>query len=89
MLSTIAAMLFLLAGIPPSTPITQSMCSGFFNRPMSTSGWRLPMWPMSKHSCSGLIPFAFSAVSSSIISSKEFSKTVLKTNSLRDFEYFA
>uniref|UniRef100_A0A6J5ZYW9 Unannotated protein n=1 Tax=freshwater metagenome TaxID=449393 RepID=A0A6J5ZYW9_9ZZZZ len=47
------------------------------------------MWPMSKHSCSGLMPFALSAVSSSMISSKEFSKTVLKTNSLRDFEYFA
>ena len=56
MFSTIAARLRAVGGMPPTTPITQSTCSGCVSTPMSISGARLPTWPMSKHSCSGLIP---------------------------------
>ena len=55
MFSTIAARLRAVGGMPPTTPITQSTCSGVFSTPMSISGARLPTWPMSKHSCSGLM----------------------------------
>ncbi len=89
MLSTIAARLRAVGGIPPTTPITQSTCSGVFRTPMSISGSRLPTWPMSKHSCSGLMPSSFIASSSSMISEKGLAKTMLKTNSLREREYLA
>src|SRR6476646_3567116 len=75
--------------MPPVTPITSEICSGGSSRPMSTSGSRLATWPESKHSCSGLTPISFIAVRNSMIVSKLFSKTALKTKSLRRFEYFA
>ena len=56
---------------------------------MSTSGASEPTWPTSKHSCSGRMPSSFMAFSSSMISSKLFSNTVLNTKSLREAEYFA
>ena len=56
---------------------------------MSSSGSRLATWPESKHSCSGLIPSSFISVRNSTIVSKLFSKTALKTKSLRRFEYLA
>ena len=56
---------------------------------MSISGSRLATWPASKHSCSGLIPSSRIAVRNSMIVSKLFSKTVLKTKSLRRLEYLA
>ncbi len=89
MLSTIAARLRGVGGMPPTTPITQSTCSGVFKTPMSTSGVSEPTCPRSKHSCSGLIPSSFIAVSSSTISSNGFWKTILKTKSLRVREYLA
>ena len=68
MLSTIAARLRAVGGMPPTTPITQSTCRGVCSTPMSISGARLPTWPTSKHSCSGLMPSSFIASSSSMIS---------------------
>ena len=56
---------------------------------MSSSGSRLATWPASKHSCSGWMPDAFIASISSMIVSKLFSNTALKTNSLRRREYLA
>ncbi len=56
---------------------------------MSISGSSELTWPVSKHSCSGLIPIRFIASSSSMISSMWFSKTNLKTKSLREREYLA
>ena len=56
---------------------------------MSISGSRFATWPASKHSCSALMPSSFITVRNSMIVSNEFSKTALKTNSLRFFEYFA
>ena len=50
---------------------------------MSISGSRLATWPASKHSCSGLIPSSRIAVRNSMIVSKLFSNTALKTKSLR------
>src|SRR5271165_181505 len=79
MLSTIAARLRAVGGMPPVTPITQSTCSGVFSTPMSISGARLPTWPMSKHSCSGLMSSSFIASSSSMISSKGLENTILNT----------
>ena len=75
--------------MPPVTPITQETCSGSFRIPMSISGSRFATWPASKHSCSALMPSSFITVRNSMIVSNEFSKTALKTNSLRFFEYFA
>ena len=56
---------------------------------MWSSGSRLATWPASKHSCSGWIPFSLIASISSMIVSKLFSKTALKTKSPRRREYFA
>ncbi len=56
---------------------------------MWMSGASEPTWPTSKHSCSGLMPSSFIASSSAMMSSKEFSKTALKTKSRRAREYFA
>ena len=56
---------------------------------MSSRGSRLATCPASKHSCSGWIPSSFIAVMNSMIVSKEFSNTALKTKSLRRREYFA
>ncbi len=56
---------------------------------MSISGARLPTWPTSKHSCSGLMPSSFIASSSSMISPNGFSKTMLNTNCFFEREYFA
>ena len=89
MFSTIAARLRAVGGMPPTTPITQSTCSGVFKTPMSISGASEPTWPMSKHSCSGLMSSSFIASSSSTISSNGLAKTILKTNCFLDREYFA
>ena len=89
MLSTIAARLRAVGGMPPTTPITQSTCSGVCSTPMSISGASEPTWPMSKHSCSGLMPSSFIASSSSMISVNGFAKTMSNTNALREREYFA
>ena len=89
MLSTIAARLRALGGMPPVTPMMQSTCSGGCSTPMSISGSSEPTWPMSKHSCSGLMPSSFIASSSATISSKGLAKTILKTKSLREREYLA
>ena len=75
--------------MPPVTPITSEICSGGSSSPMSISGSRLATWPASKHSCSGLIPSSRIAVRNSTIVSKLFSKTALKTKSLRRLEYLA
>ena len=75
--------------MPPVTPITSEICSGSSSSPMSSSGSRLATWPESKHSCSGLIPSSFIAVRNSMIVSKLFSNTALKTKSLRRALYFA
>ena len=75
--------------MPPVTPMTHEIWSGSRSRPMSSSGSRLATWPVSKHSCSARIPSSFIAVRNSMIVSNEFSKTALKTKSLRFFEYFA
>ncbi len=47
------------------------------------------MCPVSKHSCSALMPSSFMAVRNSMIVSKLFSNTALNTKSLRRVEYFA
>ena len=75
--------------IPPVTPITHEIWSGSSSIPMSSNGSRLATWPESKHSCSGLIPSSRITATSSTIVSKLFSKTALKTKSLRRREYFA
>ena len=89
MLSTIAARLRAVGGMPPTTPITQSTCSGVCSTPMSISGASEPTWPMSKHSCSGLMPSSFIASSSSMISLNGLAKTMSNTNPLREREYLA
>ena len=53
------------------------------------SGASEPTCPRSKHSCSGLMPSSFIASRKVMMVSNEFSKTVLKTKSLRFEEYFA
>ena len=45
-----------VAGTPPTTPMTNRRAAARDSRPMSTSGASDPTWPVSKHSCSGLIP---------------------------------
>src|SRR5581483_4150810 len=89
MLSAIAARLRAVGGMPPTTPITQSTCSGVRSTPMSISGASEPTWPTSKHSCSGLMPSSFIASSSSMISVKGLAKTMSNTNALREREYLA
>ena len=87
--SDMCARLRAVGRMPPVTPMTQEIWSGSASSPMSSSGSRLAMWPESKHSCSGLMPSSRIAFVSVMIVSKEFSKTVLKTKSLRRLEYFA
>ena len=78
-----------LGRMPPLTPITSETWSGSVSSSMSSSGSRLAMWPASKHSCSGLMPISRIAVRNSMIVSKLFSNTALKTKSLRRREYLA
>ena len=78
-----------LGRMPPLTPITSDTCSGSASSSMSSSGSRLAMWPASKHSCSGLMPSSRIAFRNSMIVSKLFSNTALKTKSLRRREYLA
>ena len=75
--------------MPPVTPMTSEIWCGSVTRPMSISGSRFATCPASKHSCSGLIPSSRISVRNSMIVSNEFSKTALKTKSLRRREYFA
>ena len=53
------------------------------------SGQMELVWPMSKHSSSGLTPASFITPSKNEMSRNGFSKTKSKTNSLRRGEYFA
>ncbi len=69
--------------------VAAALTLGGSSTPMSISGYSDPTWPMSKHSCSGLMPSSFITDRNSMISSNGFAKTALNTKSFRRFEYFA
>ncbi len=77
--SAAKARCFVVALMPPTTPITSEKSRGPFKSPMSTKASAEDAWPVSKHSSSGFTPASFIMVMRYWMSSKRFSKTKLNT----------
>ena len=78
-----------VGGRPPSTLTMNENCSGGTSSPMSMSGQTPCVWPVSKHSSSGLTFASFIAERRVVILPYVFGKTMSKTKPFRLSEYFA